>query len=305
MIRIALIMIVAMMSLHGYKITPKFVKDGNYMGIRILDSKVLDFEDIDGLAFHEISDIAYDADNSQLYMLSDRARIFKFSIMIADKKIKNLTPLLAKSLDNLGGKKLLKPYRDSEGMALVGKKLYISFEQRPRIIRYSEKIHAEKSIQLPKILQDIRYYKGKNKALEALTFSPRYGMITTAEYPLKREKNGYHDIYTTNGKICAIKKRSDIAITEMEMMPDGNLLVLERLFRWRDFSFGIGLVKVKLEKSALCKSQLLAWMDTREGWRIDNFEGLTHIKDNLYLMISDDNNNRFEQTILTLFEIKE
>jgi hypothetical protein len=44
-------------------------------------------------------------------------------------------------------------------------------------------------------------------------------------------------------------------------------------------------------------------MKTDDGWNLDNFEGLTHYKDNIYLMISDDNGFFLQSTILTMFEI--
>ncbi len=309
--KIILIMIAFFVQLWGFenhKIEPDFVKNGDYMGIKILDSKVLASNHVDGLKFCEISDIAYDKTKDLLYALSDKGRLFTLSIMIENKKIKSLKALSSKALRGLNGKKLFGAYKDSEGLALVGESLLVSFERKPRILRYDKNFRPQKMLPLPIPLNDIKNYRSKNKALEALTYNEKYGYITTAEYSLKGEKRGYHDIYTSKGKLCKVKiADSNVAITEMEMMPDGSLLLLLRKFILHSFTFETTLLKVDLEGAnvGICQSEVLSWMSSKDGWNIDNFEGLTHIKDNLYLMISDNNNNIFEKTILTLFEIKE
>ena len=56
-------------------------------------------------------------------------------------------------------------------------------------------------------------------------------------------------------------------------------------------------------KKQVCESKILARFDSSDGWLLDNFEGLTHLKDNQYLMVSDNNQNPFQRTIMVLFEI--
>ena len=88
--KIALIMIALALQVWGfqtYKIEPDSIKNGDYMGIKILDSKVLESSRVEGLKFCEISDIAYDEGSDILYALSDKGRIFKCHITIKDGKI--------------------------------------------------------------------------------------------------------------------------------------------------------------------------------------------------------------------------
>ena len=54
MIRYVFIMMSIMIELvafENHRIEPDFVKNGDYMGIKILDSKVLTLERVDGLKF--------------------------------------------------------------------------------------------------------------------------------------------------------------------------------------------------------------------------------------------------------------
>ncbi len=47
------------------------------------------------------------------------------------------------------------------------------------------------------------------------------------------------------------------------------------------------------KKDGVCRSKNLAVFKSSDGWDLDN----------IYLMISDDNGNMFQKTILTMFEI--
>ncbi len=53
----------------------------------------------------------------------------------------------------------------------------------------------------------------------------------------------------------------------------------------------------------MCKSEVLAQFNSGNGWRIDNFEGLTKVGKNRYAIISDDNDNFYQRTILLYFEV--
>ncbi len=292
--------------------------------IDILDAQILSFNRIEGEKFFGISGLAYDEDTSTLYMISDRARLFSFKLEIKDEKIIALKPISASRLRDKYGRKFFKKKSDSEGMHLLkdgdNKTLLISFEHTPRIMEFdlqgkeiSTKHKTLKDIkrsvemlQLPKILQNSRAYKHSNGMLESLTQTKIFGTITTPEYPLKRTKKSHHGIYNAQGRVCYIQKKNlKNAITELETMKDGNLLALQRNINMRTFEIEITLTKIYLEKinNGICKSEDLAIMSNQKGWAMDNFEGLTHYKNNQYLMISDDNDNMFQQTILVLFRI--
>ncbi|MCH9813490.1 MAG: esterase-like activity of phytase family protein [Epsilonproteobacteria bacterium] len=291
---------------------PESIKDTQFMGIKIHDSRILDFGRIAGEQFFGISGLAYDANREVLYMLNDRGRLFSFQIALKEKQLHLLKPISSCRLKDSEGKKLLKPKSDSEGIAIVSKgdekSLWVSFERSPRIMQFSIDGKAVKNplLNLPSELQNIKSYQGTNGALEALTYHPKFGFLTTPEFPLKGQKSGYQGIYNINGEVCKFAKDDfDNAVTEFEMMPDGNLLALQRNFSFKDFSTVIILKKISLERTITgrCSSKNIAVMKSDDGWNLDNFEGLTHYKDNIYFMISDDNNNLLQNTILTIFEI--
>jgi hypothetical protein len=295
----------------SHALYPNDLKKREADRVLFLDSVILKERKVDGLKFCEISDMAY-VGEGELYMLSDKGKIFKAKIKIRDQKIKDFKLISAKKLKDIGGKKLLKPYRDSEGMAVVDvrdkKRFLISFERKPRIYSYDESFDSPTPLTLPKSLRDIYRYRGKNRALEALGYSKRYGYITTSELPLRGESRKYHTIYSHKGEICKIKKDDKKnSIVEFETIDDDTILALFRRFDMKHLSFKTTLKKIHLDKikNGICQTESLAVLKSSEGWDIDNFEGLAKVGENLYLMISDDNQNPFEKTILTLFRLKE
>ncbi len=94
----------------------------------------------------------------------------------------------------------------------------------------------------------------------------------------------------------------------MEILPNGDALVLERAYSNPLTPLDIKLRRVKLEqcdKKRVCETETIASFNGADGWLLDNFEGLAHIRDNQYLMVSDNNKSLFQKTIFMMFEVLE
>ena len=281
--------------------------------VRFLGQKVLNYTQIDGVKFSEISDLAYDASGHRLYMISDEGVLFVFKARFG-QKVEVFEPIKAVELRKKGGKAFKKWRRDSEGMTLDGRKrLLISFEGKPKIgwfHKNSDKIGQRiKKYTLPKILRSPKQYRSKNKSLEALAWHPRYGVLTVAEWPLKRDDKKRQTVYALNGREWHFKAEPEprSAVSAIEVMDDGNLLVIERSFTSLLDPFVATLKKVYLNrcKKGWCPSRVLLKMDSHKGWDVDNFEGLARVGKHRYVMVSDDNDNFFQKTLLIYFEVKE
>ena len=286
-------------------------KDHRFMGIKILDQRQLVFQNINAVKFSEISDLAYYPKNQKLFMISDEGKLFIFKAKFGDK-IELLEPKDAVKLRKKNAKKFKKWQKDSEGLALDEKgRLLISFEGRAKIgwfhknsMQYGQMI---KKYKLPKELRNPKNYRSRNKSLEALAWHPKYGVLTAAEWPLEKYHKKRQTVYALNGKKWHFKAEPEArsAISAIEVMDDGNLLVLERSFTGIFNPFVVTLKKVYLNqcKKGNCKTEVLAKMNSHEGWDVDNFEGLARVGKNRYLMISDDNDNFFQKTLLIYFEV--
>ena len=279
--------------------------------MKILDQKYLSFDRIQGIKFAELSDITYDKKTETLYLISDKGLLFSFNAHFSDK-IDTLIPMRATKLKNKKGKRLKKWKRDSEGMTLNGKgKLLISFEGKAKIgwfhknsSRYGNLI---RKYALPKELKQTKNYRSKNKSLEALAWHPDYGLLTATEWPLKKYNKKRQTIYALSGKRWHFKAELEgkSGLVAMEVMDDGNLLVMERSYTGLLNPFVVTLKKVYIKgcKKQMCDTKVIAKMSNHKGWEIDNFEGLARVGKNRYVMISDDNENFFQRTLLIYFEV--
>ncbi len=293
---------------------PADYNSSRFPKVKILDSKIVMFDTIGGEKFFGISALAYDPDTKNLFMLSDRSRLFVFALKLENDKIRSLKPLYAVRLHDKNGHQYFLKKSDSEGMVLVKEggenSLLISFEQIPRVVAFDLKGYAKRRSDyttLPKILQQKRNYRKRNNMLESITVTKKYGMVTTPEKPLRRRPGNLHGIYNTEGKICDIRMDGGYAITELETLPDGNLLALQRGIRFKpSLVISMKLSKIYLEQREkdVCRSETLFEATTEAGWVLDNFEGVTSVGKNRYLLVSDDNGNFFQKTLLVLVEIE-
>ena len=260
---------------------------------------VLDIKEINIDSIKELSALAYKKNN--LYALSNLGVLYRFFIKIDDDKIASLKLLESTKLKSKKQKPLKKKKRDSEGMVLVDGRLYISFERKPRVDVFLPNGTKVKKYKIPKKLRDIKNYQSKNKALESIAYSKKYGILVAPEIPLVDEDKNYHTIYA---KDKTYKFSAHAKLTALEFMGKDELLALERSFSYIGFKRKIYLVKVYLNRcEPICKSELLAEFDSKSDLEIDNFEGLCQVDKNRFLMVSDDNGSFFQKTLLVLFEI--
>ncbi len=291
-------------------ITPS-IKEKHFMGIKILDQKHLSYDEINAVKFSELSDVAYRPKTKILYFVGDKGTLFAFRAKFG-KKIDLLTPLRATKLKNKHSKRYKKWKRDSEGLTLDGKgRLIVSFEGKAKIgwfHKNSSKFgNMIRKYKLPRELKNPKNYRSRNKSLEALAWHKKYGLITATEWPLKKYDKKRHTIYALSGKKWHFKAEPEAksAVVAMEVMDDGNILVMERSYTGMLSPFVVTLKKVYLKKSkgGWCKTKVLVKMNNHKGWDVDNFEGLAKVGKNRYVMVSDNGDNFFQKTLLIYFEV--
>ena len=291
-------------------IVPPFHKSAT-MGIKILDQKKLSYARLQGVKFAELSDVTYDVKTQTLYLVSDKGLLFSFNAHFSDK-IDMLIPMRAAKLKTKKAKRFKKWKRDSEGMTLDAKgRLLISFEGKEKIAWFhkNSKSYGQliRKYKIPKELRDTKHYRSKNKSLESIAWHPQHGILTAAEWPLKKYHKKTQTIYSLSGKKWHFKaeKEGKTGLVAMEVMDDGNILVLERSYTGLLNPFVVTLKKVYINrgKKHMCESKIIAKMSNHKGWELDNFEGLARVGKNRYVMVSDDNENFFQRTLLIYFEV--
>ena len=297
--------------IYPVDIRPPGWKKGDRVGsIRILDQKELLFPEVGGKHFSEISDLAYWKKRRWLFLISDEGKLFRFRARFGER-IRELVPMDANKLRKKSGKKLKKWRRDSEGLSLDGKgRLYVSFEEKPRIARITYDGRIVRYLHLPAAIDSMKKFRSKNKGLEALAWHPKYGLLTAAEYPVRGKPRGIQTIYSLSGRQWSYRsgREAKSALTAMEVLSNGNILVLERSYSGIFEPMVITLREVRIgrcQRGGLCPTRLLARLDSSEGWAVDNFEGLARVGRDRFVMVSDDNDNFYQKTLLIYFEVLE
>ncbi len=291
-----------------------------YMEMRLLGTVKIPDNPVDGIRVDEMSGLAWDEDEQILYALSNRGKLFHLEPIFAGGILVDVKVRAAIRLRTRYGRKLKKPRRDTEGLALLngnnGKKgdseLLISFERTPKIARFDNRGYEIAALPLPPPLDDADRYDTTNHGLESVTVHPRHGIITAPEVPL-RGTDGI-TLYGLDGqqwKIPAFPV-ADNSIVGMEVMPNGELLLLERAFSSMLAPIIVSLHRVRLDASCRadgdhpghsCESHPVAIMSSSKGWDLDNFEGLARHRGNRYFMVSDNNRFWLQRTLLSYFEV--
>jgi len=88
----------------------------------------------------------------------------------------------------------------------------------------------------------------------------------------------------------------------MTTFENGDLLILERGYSGLWPTFEVALHRISFNGNNLSK-ETVALFPSNNGLFDDNFEGITHYRNDYFFMVSDDNNHPFKRTLLIYFKI--
>ncbi len=288
-----------------------------YAGIRWLGALRLTSAEFNGLKLCGLSDLAWDEDAGLLYAISDIGGLFHLRPEFDSRGIlTGVQVVAAYPLLDVSDQPVRQPFDDAEGLAIRNgdnripgdTELLVSFEIRPRVVRYSPTGQWRGEEPLPALLRDLHNYHDINQALEAVTLDPRWGVLTGTEAPLRDDPAGQIRLFTGDGRFWRYPLGSapGSALVAMEALPDGSLLTLERAFVTPLRPLIISLRRTELPPAG-GETPLpvvdVAVLDSSQGWLLDNFEGLTRYRDRRFFMISDDNCTLWQATLLVHFEL--
>jgi len=260
----------------------------------------------------EFSALAWDNDEQQLILLSDRGFIVHTKPEFEYDRFINLVFIAYHHLQDNKGNKLRHKSADSEGLALINAdngiqgdtELIISFERKPRIVQFSStgKFIAKHSLNNP--LSDIDNYAGANKALEAITIHNTFNIITGPERPLQVSNSNQLSLHTLNNESWQFTPDNEAygSLVGLTTLPDNRLIALERIFSSVFAGVSNAIHLVTLNQGSI-RAEKIASLDPSASYLNDNFEGITWHKKNHFFIISDDNDNFFQKSLLVYFEI--
>lgn len=265
----------------------------------------------DGMAIHGLSGLAWDQDESLLYAVSDFGYLVWLIPRITGGQLTEVDYRGHYALRDQNGANLAQRRHDAEGLMVQGAnngrtgdtELVISFEQRPRVLRFSPTGKFVQSIRLPATLRRSQNYFDLNHGLEAITWHPRFGILVGTETALRGQPAGTLAILSMSGLTWSFPAAArGSALVGMETTADGEIVVLERryLSPWQPLIISLRVVALESRPPPIRE---LAQFSSAQGWAVDNFEGIARYDQNHYFLVSDDNANPLQKTLLVFLTL--
>lgn len=272
--------------------------------------------------FGGFSGLIVTEDGMGLLAVSDVGQWLSAEIKREDGRITGLKNAVSSPIRDANGdimNKGRKWYADAEGLAWSQGRVIMSFERQKGKVRSAD-LAQHGFLSPATILPEstpLNSIKG-NRGIEAIAVPPDGSafdgsLIAIGERILS---GGHHSGWVLTGKKSRrfkIRRRGDFDITDAEFLPNGDLLILERRF-----SLILGsAVRIRRISSADFTPDRLATGMTLDGLdlmtadlthQIDNMEGMAvRIAPDgtpIILLISDDNLNFFQRTLLLEFALR-
>jgi hypothetical protein len=264
--------------------------------------------------FGGLSALRIGADGSSFLSLSDKGRWFRGRIVYRDGRPAGIADVETAPILGADGRPLAQHgWYDTESLAEDGDTLYVGIERVQQIVRFdfgNGGLAARgQAIAVPPGVKTLP----SNKGVEGLVLVPKGRplagtLIAFSERGL--DSDGNLKAFLIGGKspgTFAVKRTNDYDISDAALLPDGDLLILERKFSWTS-GVAIRIRRIGLETikpDALVDGAELFEADM--GYEIDNMEGLsanrTEAGDILLTLISDDNFSPLQRTLLLQFRL--
>jgi hypothetical protein len=299
-----------------HELSADYRQGSRFMGIRLLGALRLKPVQIDGHPLRELSGLAWDQDEGLLYAVSDGGALFHLRPEFEGEMLTGLSAVAGYALEGPEGGPATRAWADSEDLAIENgdngilgdSRLVISFERRPRLGRYSTDGRFLEAIPLPAPLSQVASYASANKSLESVARHPDFGWLTAPEWPLKGSAPRTVEIWSAEGMSWPYRLREvpNNALVAMEALEDGSLVTLERGHGVLYSPLIISLRRtfpLTAEPGTPPRVTTAAVFDSSAGWRIDNFEGLAKHRGLRFFLVSDDNENPLQVTLLVYVEM--
>ena len=272
----------------------------------------------DGTPVGGLSGLGWDEDEAMLFLISDRGWLHRARLTFdGSGELRDYEPLDTYPLRGENGAILASAESDAEALTLENAsdgirgntQLVIGFEGTAtgngkgdaRWQRFLPSGIASEPANRPEGLLGIQ----SNGGLEAIASLPRYGLVGGIENPPDGWPEKVTRLFTLDDRQAwryPLADNANSALTAMESL-DGDLLTLERAYT-PPASIVIRLRRAHINSDGSVEITELARLSNSDGWSVDNFEGLTHIGEHRYLMVSDDNFSLRQRTLLSCFEVK-
>jgi hypothetical protein len=267
--------------------------------------------------FGSWSGLDFGGDGTTFYAVSDDGLWLTGRIVEEEGRLTGIAgAMLAPMLDATGQPIEGDAASDAEGLRILDNDgvmtALISFERGADVRAFAATPDLATALASRFVLPIFVHGMPANQGLESIAVAPADSalagaIVLVAERSLNLEHN--HRAFIVNGPRngpFAIRRTDEFDITDAAFLPDGDLLILERRFRITEgFAMRIRrIAAASIDAGATVDGQVLIQADVSD--RIDNMEGIAvTVRDGetLLTLISDDNHNFLQHTIMARFAV--
>jgi hypothetical protein len=269
--------------------------------------------------FGGYSGLALDDKGERFLAVSDSGSWLTGRLEYSSGRVSGVSEARIGAIPEDDGRPVKRGDRDGEALValapgpLEGRYL-IGFEERHRIEEYAYENGELRGPLAKRPVPDQLRGMSSNLGIEGVTVlrgGPfAGGMVAFAEEKLTADGD-HTGALVVGGKSqpLFLKRHEDFDITDVQSLNDGSLVVLERSFNQQTRRLGIRLrliAAADIKPAAVLAGETL--LDAGPELEIDNFEGLAVHKSaagaTVLTLISDDNFNMFQRTLLVQFKLK-
>ena len=299
-----------------HQLSKEFLPGDRFMAATHRGALELENTELNGFAAEGLSALAWDADEEILYAVSDLGVLLHLQPEWDGDNLRSITLLATHVLKDASGEPLDGDWDDAEGLVLEQARdgvsgnsvLLVSFEGETRVDAYRPDGTYLDRRTLPSALNDKDRFPGSNQGLEALTTLSGAGLVSGPQRPFEDSDKAFLHLYASAGQHWWFKPLDPdhSSLVALETLPDGRLLLLERRYIsfFQPVLFAVRLVDPReAPRGGKLAVTDLAIFDSSKGWRIDNFEGIAHHTGNRAFIVSDDNTNPIQKTLLLYLDL--
>ena len=270
--------------------------------------------------FGGYSDLIVSPDNDDLLTISDSGSWLSAKLTTKNGKLAGIGNARVGALTQKDGKPLQRRGdRDAEALVALGHggiegRYLIGFESRHRIEEYAFEKGKFRGPLGSRVLPRELRRMDRGQGLEGMALlrggEHKGALVAFSEHKLDSQ-NDHGGALMKDDKSYPLflKRTGEFDITSLQSLSDGSLLVLERSFIRASLKLDIRLRLVKaadIEPGARLDGEVL--LEAGNRYMIDNFEGMavteTQKGETIITLISDDNFNFFQNTLLARFKLR-